>query len=359
MFRRLRRKLLVSLLTLTALFVVGELWTRALEPGPFSLIDRYPYSVHAKGRGYERHQPDFEGRWDGTWYATNSLGLRGAEVPETAPGQVRVVCLGDSCTFGKGVIEEHTWPRQLESKLKERSGGQWTPVVANLGVNGYHGDSYQVMFDEVGKNLEPDLVLVGFNLNDFPNAISAVDEKVFRGRASRRLIPQGLRDAFGRFALYRWARQTFYHLRRDQDWANAEMFARGVAEGSPEDPVWQLQRRILRGIRDSADKAGARTALFLFPYESQVYLSSYDRTPIDRLRALCDEIGIPFVDLAEPFREAAREPGRDGGLFLRGDRYHPNPTGYELVAQQVIDQLEATGWLDELAADAGGADQGE
>lgn len=351
MFRRLRRKLLISLLTLTALFVVGELVTRAMEPGPFALLDSNPYQDHAKGRGYQRHKANFEGRWDGTWYSTNSLGLRGPEVPPIGSGQLRVVCLGDSCTFGKGVVEADTWPRQLETMLAERAAGEWQPVVANLGVNGYHGDSYRVMFQEIGKGLEPDLVLVGFNLNDFPNAISAVDEKVFRGRASRRIIPQGLRDAFAQFALYRWARQTFYHLRRDQDWANAETFARGVAEGAPEDPVWQLQRKILRGIRGAADEAGARTALFLFPYESQVYLSSYDRTPIDRLRALCDEIGIPFVDLAEPFRAAASEAD-GGGLFLRGDRYHPNPTGYALVAEQVIAQLDATGWLDELTDEA-------
>lgn len=349
MIRRLRRKLLVSCGTLAVLFVVGELWTRSLEPGPFALLDSYPYTPHERGKGFERHQPNFEGRWDGTWYRTNSLGLRGDELPEVADNQLRVVCLGDSCTFGKGVNEEESWPRQLERLLREQAQGAWEPVVANLGVNGYHGASYEVMLEEVGLKLKPDIILVGFNLNDFPNAISAVDDKVFRERASRRMIPESVRDSLGRLSLYRWARQTFYHLRRNQDWSNAESFAAGVAAGAPDDPIWQRQRRILEGIYDKAKGAGAQIALFLFPYESQIFLTSYDRTPIERLDGLCGEIGIPFLDLAEPFREAAKATNGNLELFLRGDRYHPTGNGYGVVAKEVLGRMVENEWLPNLA----------
>jgi lysophospholipase L1-like esterase len=345
MFSRLRRKLTISLVTFIAIFVVGELVTRALEPGPYALFDSYPYVAHELGQGFERHEANFSGRWDGTWYETNDLGLRGGEVAAPAADQLRVVCLGDSCTFGKGVSEEGSWPRQLEQQLAAEAGGAWQPVVANLGVNGYHGASYLKMFEEVGADLAPDVVLVGFNLNDFPNAISAVDEKVFKDRSTRRMIPKGLRDSMGRSSLYRWARQTFYHMRREADWANAETFAAGVAKDDADSPVWRKQREILAEIKAAAEAQGARMAVFLFPYESQLYMDVYDTTPIERLRALCDEIEVPYVDLAESFRAAIRADASLPNLFLRGDRYHPTPAGYGLVAKRVALELKNEGWL--------------
>lgn len=351
MFSRLRRKLTISLLTCITLLVVGELWTRALEPGPFALFDSNPYVAHESGQGFERHEANFSGRWDGTWYETNSLGLRGADIAAAGEDQLRVVCLGDSCTFGKGVLESDSWPRQLERKLAAESGGAWQPVVANLGVNGYHGASYLKIFEEIGADLSPDVVLVGFNLNDFPNAISAVDERVFKGRTSRRMIPKGMRDFMGRSSLYRWARQTFYHLRREADWANAETFAAGVAEDDEDSPVWRKQREILEEIKRATEAVDARMAVFLFPYESQLYLDEYDTTPIERLRRLCEELGVPYVDLAESFRSAVRAGEDLPSLFLRGDRYHPTPAGYGLVADRVLAELKRVGWLPASAQD--------
>src|SRR5262245_46577047 len=36
----------------------------------------------------------------------------------------RIVCLGDSCTYGLGVKTAETWPKQLERLLNERLGYQ-------------------------------------------------------------------------------------------------------------------------------------------------------------------------------------------------------------------------------------------
>ena len=39
-------------------------------------------------------------------------------------GAARVLCLGDSYTFGAYVDDTETWPAQLEEILKERSPGR-------------------------------------------------------------------------------------------------------------------------------------------------------------------------------------------------------------------------------------------
>ena len=53
-----------------------------------------------------------------TFYVTtNSIGLRSPEIRQNKP-DLRIVCLGDSVTFGWGVPEEDSYPRQLEHLLK-------------------------------------------------------------------------------------------------------------------------------------------------------------------------------------------------------------------------------------------------
>jgi lysophospholipase L1-like esterase len=85
--------------------------------------------------------------------------------------------------------------------------------------------------------------------------------------------------------------------------------------------------------------------VFLFPYESQVYLEKYDASSVDWLRGLCEERNIPFVSLIEQFRALARTQEPPLQLFLRGDRYHPNRAGYALVAKYVLELVEAQAWL--------------
>jgi len=342
--RPVLKKLGLALGSLTAFALVAELVARANEPGPFSLWDRFPYLHHETLEHV--HEPGFVGRYDSSWYVINALGLRGPEL-ELAPaaGELRVVTLGDSCTFGKGVTDANSWPRQLEAQMRAEAPAGVHPVVANLGVNGYSGVHYRDIFLEKGLPLAPDLVIVGYNLNDFPNTLREVDEAVYQQRGLRTLLPEGLRDGMSRSALYRWLRAGYYDANRELDWQRAERFARDAGASGGDPLVWDEQEGYLREIRDAAHDIGAEVAVFLFPYESQVYLDSYDDTPIELLGELCERLGLPFVSLELEFREAARVSDPPRELFLRGDRYHPRPEGYAIVAERVLQLLQDEGWL--------------
>ena len=100
-----------------------------------------------------------------------------------------------------------------------------------------------------------------------------------------------------------------------------------------------MQRECLERIVAAAAKHGAPVVVMLFPFESQVFLETYDDRPIRRLEALCDELGVRFVDLATAFRDR-RDEGRR--LFLKGDRFHPTAAGYAIVADRVRDALQGT-----------------
>lgn len=334
--RTVLKKLGISLLSLLLFGVIAEMVARAAEPGPFSLFDRYPYQ-EVDGATEWRHIPGFEGRWDSTWYAIDERGLRGRTAePTFADGERRILCVGDSCTFGKGVLEEDCWPRQLETRM--RAAGADAKVF-NLGVNGTYGQVYLELLEQHVPDLKPEAVVVGYNLNDFPNSLRKIDEAVFQERGLRKLIPQGTRDSLGRLALYRFARAAYYDSQRDRDLAASEALAETAAAAPIDDEVWARERATLAAIRDLCQEHGARPLVFLFPYESQVLLEEYDRGPIERLSALCEELGVSFVDLTTTFRAEARATDPMTGLFIKGDRYHPNPLGYGIVAREVAGLL--------------------
>lgn len=345
MIRKLLGKLALAAGSLLVVGLIAEVVARALEPGPFSLWDSRPYERHPDLPHV--HRPGFTGRWDGTWYAINARGMRGPEVAdEPAPNEYRVVAVGDSCTFGKGVREQDTWPRQLEALLDTELGSAGDAVVANLGTNGFSGRDYLRIVEQRGLPLKPDLVVVGYNLNDFPNVIRSVDRRLYQGsKGARDLVPKWARDAISRLAVVRLARSAYYDMGREQAYADAEEIAGKVKDRNFSQALAK-QEEYLQALVGRARDAGAEVAVFLFPYESQVYLEEYDTSPIDSLRETCERLEVVFVDLAEEFRRHVREADGSPRLFLRGDRYHPNPTGYGLVARRVFDVVREAGWLD-------------
>lgn len=342
---RFLRKLALSLLSLAVMLALAEMAARSAEPGPFSFLDRNPFTPDTELVWVQT--PGFRGRWEDTWYEIDSRGLRGPELP--APdeeGVFRVVALGDSCTAGKGVLEEETWSRALERLLEGELGEGLRPSVANLGVVGYSGRQYLASFLRTGLALRPQVVVVGYNLNDFPNSIEAVDQRVFHERKLRAAIPVWLRDGLSRTALYRFARATYYEWELERDWQQVERVASGLSDSVQDPSVLERERGYLAAIVESARGVGAEVLVLLFPYESQVYLAAYDPRPVDGLRGICEGLDVPFLDLTLVFREAASqgsEPAR--GFFLRGDRYHPSARGYRIVAEAVLAALRKQGWM--------------
>jgi lysophospholipase L1-like esterase len=220
-------------------------------------------------------------------------------------------------------------------------------MVANLGVNGYSGTNYERVLVQKGVVERPHLVVVGFNINDFPNITQRVDQEVFQGKKTlRSRIPSDMRDRLGETALFRWLRATYYELRREQDWKTMERVAAKAAESFDPVNAAGLGPELIRSIVQTAQEGGAQIATFLFPYESMIYLDDYNRTPSERIHAVTDRLGVPFIDIAERFRDVAHQTSPPHRLFIRGDRYHPNAEGYEIVARAVFGAVKDRGWLE-------------
>jgi lysophospholipase L1-like esterase len=351
------RKLAISVLSLVAVLLLAELLARAGEPGPMSLFDSNPYDRpeetlllpdgSTRTVQVTRHKPGFRGRWDGTWYEINSRGWRGGEFqPTFAPEELRVLAVGDSCTFGKGVIEQDCWPRQLERLLQERH-PERRVMVANLGVNGYSSLQYQRVIEQAF-DTKPHLVVLGYNVNDFPNITARVDKVIYQNEKTLRAhIPGKVREQLSSMALYRLLRSAFYELKETRDLERMERISNDATQGFGRNTErWRTESKVLGAIAETVRGAGAQMAIFLFPFENMVYLDEYTHGPVDSVRGLCEEIGVPFVDMVGEFREHAHRESPPRELFLTGDRYHPNPEGYSVVARAVVSALEAQGWLE-------------
>ena len=93
--------------------------------------------------------------------------------------------LGDSVTFGHGAV--HDYPSLLESQLKQwRADVDWQ--VWNLGVPGYNTSQELSYLHEVGPVFAPDLVIVGFFINDIIGNAPAPSPFRSRARAGSRVL---------------------------------------------------------------------------------------------------------------------------------------------------------------------------
>jgi len=98
-------------------------------------------------------------------------GWRGPYPTTAKPGGCfRIVCVGDSATYGLHCPWEEAWPHQLETLLNADSA--WTTAhgkteVVNLGVCGYGTDQELLALKTAGLSLHPDVVILHLYVNDF------------------------------------------------------------------------------------------------------------------------------------------------------------------------------------------------
>jgi lysophospholipase L1-like esterase len=92
----------------------------------------------------------------------------GRAAAEASPASFRILCIGDSNTYGTGVERSEAYPAQLERLLNERSGAARVEVT-NLGVPGSNSSQVLHRLPRYVEIDEPDLVIVLIGVNDYWN----------------------------------------------------------------------------------------------------------------------------------------------------------------------------------------------
>ena len=105
------------------------------------------------------------------------IGPHGWRLPsyprEKSPGDFRIVCLGDSSTFGTGCTWKDAWPHQLETLLNQDA--SWTQShgrteVLNFGFHSYGPDQALLVLEKHAGAYSPDIVIFHLNVDDFADA---------------------------------------------------------------------------------------------------------------------------------------------------------------------------------------------
>jgi lysophospholipase L1-like esterase len=303
----------------------AETW--AAQPGPFEpgqdFVDRFrPHLAHR--------------------VHINSLGFRGAEFDAAkGAGAYRIICVGDSYTFGDYVNDDETFPALLEKRLR-RDAGRNIDVI-NAGVNGYSITDESGFMEEKGFSLAPDSVVVAFVLNDLADLTRQISsrenqrEEAARMSASR-LTP--LKRALRRTATYNllFMLKAWTVGRLHIDPTMQEVPIRHLLSPPYDEKTEALftrYRAALADLAESCRRHGARLTLVLFPFYEQV-VEGASASAQERMAKMGADLGVPVVDLLPAFRRAG---SRASKLFLMPLDHHPSARGYRVAAAEIASTL--------------------
>jgi len=374
---RLLRATLLGALALAVLLLAADLLAGLTPEGNAALFVADPELSLVRKPGQDGYT------WgDGHWIPChiNQQGLRGDELPAARdPAELRVLCVGDSFTFGGGVETHQAWPQQLQALLgpPETSGVR----VLNGGANGWDTPWQRLYLEKRGlAQLRPDLVVLGWNWNDLNTSPDSQQQAVqhFLGAEGSwlSLLPDW--DVIRSSHLYRWLycrgpgrtrvpdaqqlaamyetyQRTIEAVGVEPERRVAEARRKRFDGGPPDDefwrqtdtPAWKTVRTEITRIRSLCASSGARFAVALLPEPTWEGRGPFPGA--ERLEALLDSLGVPWIDVQPDFM--GRDPdgtphGRRPELWQEHDPFHPDAAGQALMARSVAALLDQARLLD-------------
>jgi lysophospholipase L1-like esterase len=295
------------------------------------LFERIPGVFQPGQRVVERPRAELQHR-----VSINSLGYRGPEMDvENRSGRVRLMCLGDSFTYGSYVDDDQTLPAHLERMLREHG----YPVdVINAGVGGTTIVDQLYVLRKAAR-IDVHIVLLVFSENDISDL--ARDEPVFITLEKNRRLKgtPGVREIYSlvrNTALFNLGLEVrgWYQGRRSHEAAHH------VEGGRDADGVAGLWSRYDMLFGEMQTYLAARNVAFvfvIFPSHYRIDARSRGDDRIERVEALAHGHGVRTINLLAPLRAAGHGAS---DLYLLPYDGHPSGRGYAVAARAIAPELE-------------------
>ncbi len=366
-------RLAVSSASLAFSLLAFEVWARTFRPRPQMegfLEYREDVGWIHRPRGEFLHVG-----WGGGYefvnhVVMNSAGFRDKERSVSKPpGQLRIAVMGDSMVESIQVPLDRTFPQIIERRLQDED--QRSAEVLNFGVTGYGTDQDFLAYRYFARAYRPDIVILCFfSRNDVFNDSSELENgfpvRPMVKKPFARLSGDGLewspfdiaavrqcdaarreqQTAYGRtwrghlrrsWRSYEWLREVFADRAEDDGSASQEPNIYALDEDPQVQEAWDLTLGILREFAAETNRDGARLMVMGMPCRVEVDLerrrllgdtearTSDPRLPERKVRAVCEERGIPFHNLLDEFSVAGEDSEplfwpRDGHLTRHGHR---------------------------------------
>ena len=282
--------------------------------------------------------------WDFTVLSTNAQSFRADyEIARKPPGTYRIVCLGDSVTFGyrvpvvwpdKPTEYDPDWlpfPMLLEKHLRAANPGR--PIEAfPMAVPGYTSHQGLAWLRRDINWLKPDLVVVSFGWNDV--SLSDVPD---REAVRTTWLPVSVR----------WL------IDHSQAFAHATRWLRQRGQNANQPRVRPVSRvpegeylNNFSAIVDLARGSGAKVIVLGAPYRDsttnpgEAKLMKQYRTG---LKTSMEQKQVPYLEVLELTETAGTV---NGGFF--GELIHPNHVGHRLLALELLKMMAREKLLGDL-----------
>ena len=292
-----------------------------------------------------RMRPGSEAFWGETSVTINERGLRGPVIPYERNDAKRILYLGDSVTFGFMLPKyEMAYPYVVEG-LMESEGANIETV--NTGIGGYSPWQQLVYLKSEGLKYDPDVVLIGFVLNDVTEKFHLVqfggDGVGYQLQRSYYSFESRLRYTSATYALIHKlaARLRFGSDVREGAVAREVASVEDLARRPDSDIVrnaWDITLGNVRGIVETCRSNDIPAGLIVFPYTFQVENPSETNAPQKVLREFANEMDLPILDLLMPMANALNERGATYETFYIDDN-HLSEEGSLAAAEFIVEWL--------------------
>lgn len=249
----------------------------------------------------------------------NQLALRGAEVGEKAPGELRLMTLGDSSVFGFGVEEEAVFGAVAAHSLSQTWGT--TVRAINGGTPGYTSVQALHTLQDVGASVQPDVVVIASIWSD----LFQTDRPLERAGGQSHSL-----------ALYRIAVRILapFLPAPKVGWTEGEVGA--LAPGRSARVDLDRYRSALDALVREIQRLGAAPVVLVLPAPVDL-----DQDPVPALisayRSVLIETAhthkLPLIDGPAVFRQKRAENAH----FY--DQVHPSTVGHALLGEALAEAL--------------------
>jgi len=242
----------------------------------------------------------------------------------TKPENVfRIIVLGDSFTFGEGVLRKDTFVERLEWLLKNEDFDSEFIEVLNLGKAGADTKKAHQTYREYGENLDPDLVILQWNTNDFP--VSSISQ------AHLKLINGNYVSAFDPPEMLKWSAvgRYLWHLVKTKK-VSDEI----IKVTNQELDTGMSNFYDILVLQEDIIKDGSDFILLVFPELIQLQDYPYSNV-INALIDFCDVNDIEYtnsLDILDTYE--------DKELWVHKSDHHPNEIAHMEVSKLLYDYIK-------------------
>lgn len=250
-------------------------------------------------------------------------------------GKIPILCLGESTTFGIGVIRGKDYPSRLNELLDKKYPDKF--LVYNRGIPGITSSQIASQIKQFMKETNPDLVILLSGANEYDpllNAVTILKDKKYFFSSLLCQVYSGLSN----IKTYKFIIAVIDRLKYERLKSKGIIPKYGNCSEFNEQEKLLLKkqyqinvRKITQMIRNEGAEVIYSTYLWSWANYDGIKNTAYRNRAI-----LCDQV------------EMLKQRGISFSRLINKDGFHPNSLGYNLMAEFLLKTLEESSILLQL-----------